>query len=327
MYGYTVFHPKIAQNLIKNVRGSRVSNTYIFEGVKGMYKTETARLFANALVCRNISAAPCGECHPCIEARAMTNPDIKLVTHDTGADGKPKKTIGIDTAREICADAALKPAGIRKVYIIPDGENMTVEAQNALLKTLEEPPAYAVFIIIVPSASVLLPTIISRSEVISFNQVSAEIIRKYIEEKYPDKRESAGFITKYCAGVPGIADKTAVDEDFENMRSGSLMMLTALVSQDPSDAFKVQKYIEENKDSAGDIVDMWIMFLRDISVIQCGEPEAVINSDRLETLRGISSKIEPARCMNAVKRLVECKEMMSKSVKLSAAVLRCALLI
>lgn len=328
MYGYTTFHPQIAKSLVDSVRNGAASHSYIFEGAPGMYKTETARLFANALVCRSTGIAPCGSCHSCTEAKLNSCPDIVFVEHAKGADGKPKKTIGVDEARDLSADALKKPyESPRKVYIIPDGENLTVEAQNALLKILEEPPEYAVFIIIIPASSMLLQTIISRSAVVSFNAVNADIIHDYIIKKYPQKKDSAEFLTKYCEGVPGIADKLAADEEFYDLRGKALSVMKYLSSTNPQDAFKVQEFITENKDKAKDIYNIWLSFLRDISVIHCKNTEAVINSDKLDSLKSLCHRIDLKRCIKGAELIVESEEMLSRSVKLSAAALRLALLI
>lgn len=327
MYGYTTFHTKIASTLTDNARSGNISHAYIFEGAKGMYKTETARLFANAIICENRQIAPCGECHACREAAAKTSPDIIFTEHDKGADGKPKKTIGVEAARRLCDDAAKKPYNSsKKIYIIPDGENMTAEAQNALLKTFEEPPEYVVIIIIVPSASLLLPTIVSRASVISFNQVPSDIIRRYITEKYPEKKDMADFLVRYCEGIPGNVDKIVLDEEFENLRNSALTALPQLISSNIQDAFKVQKYAEENKDKIKDIVDIWISFLRDVAVIHCGASDKIINSDREQTLRGMCSKIDLLNCVEGIHLLTQSEEMLSRSVKASAVILRCALL-
>ncbi|MDO5398676.1 MAG: DNA polymerase III subunit delta' C-terminal domain-containing protein [bacterium] len=328
MYGYTTFHPRIAQSLIDSVRNGTSSHAYIFEGAPGMYKTETARLFANALVCQNSGTAPCGSCHSCTQAKLSSCPDIIFAEHSKGADGKPKKSIGVDEARSISADALKKPYGSpRKVYIIPDGENLTPEAQNALLKTLEEPPEYAVFIIIIPAASMLLQTIVSRSAVVSFNAVSADIIYNHIIKKYPQKKDSAAFLTKYCEGIPGTADKLAADEEFDDLRNKALSVMKSLSSTNPRDAFKVQEFISNNKDKAKDIYDMWLSFLRDISIIHCGNTEAVINSDKLDALKSLCQQIDLKRCIKGAELIVESEEMLARSVKLSAAALRLALLL
>jgi len=328
MYGYKTFHPNLAQSLIDSVRAGTSSHAYIFEGSKGMYKTETARLFANALVCAHPNTAPCGECAACRQAKAGSCPDIIFVEHDKGKDGKHKKKIGVDAARETNADALKKPfAAPRKVYIIPDGENLTPEAQNALLKTLEEPPEYVVFMIIIPSASQLLQTIISRSTVITFNAVPADKIYDHIVEKYPEKRDRAAFITAYSDGVPGAADSLAADDSFDELRGKCLFMLERLLSNDAEDAFKIEDFVGENSDRINEICDIWISLLRDISVLHCGKTEAVINSDKLDALRQLMPKADLKRCVRGVELLVESEEMLSKSVKAGAVMLRCALMI
>ena len=328
MYGYKTFHPKLAQSLIDSVRSDTASHAYIFEGSKGMYKTETARLFANALVCAHQSTAPCGECASCRQAMAKSCPDIIIVEHDKGKDGKPKKKIGVAAARETNADALIKPfAALRKVYIVPDGENLTTEAQNALLKTLEEPPEYVVFIIIIPSASQLLQTIISRSTVITFNAVAADTIYDHIIEKYPEKRDRAAFITAYSDGVPGAADALAADDSFDELRGKCLFMIERLLSKDAADAFKIEDFVSENADRVNEICDIWISLLRDISVLHCGRREAVINSDKIDALRALMPKADLKRCIRGAELLVESEEMLSKSVKANAVMLRCALMI
>ncbi len=328
MYNYTTFHEKTMQTLINSVRTSSASHAYIFEGVEGMYKLENARLFANALVCENTLSSPCGKCHACTEALSQTNPDIIFVEHDKGSDGKPKKTIGVEAARNVAADAVKTPYGKRKkVYIIPDGENLTIEAQNALLKTLEEPPEYVVFIIIIPSASMLLQTIISRSAIVSFNPVSADRIKQYIAEKYPDDVPRADFLARYCEGVPGTVDKIIADEAFEELRTKTLDELANLISTNPADAFKIQDFIKDNADKVSEITDMWLSFLRDIAIIHCHGDEMLINSDKADRLRALSRNIDLARCVKGAELLVESKNMLARSVKNTAVLLRCALLL
>lgn len=328
MYGYTIFHEKVIQPLIDSVRNGTASHTYIFEGAKGMYKEESAKLFANTLICQRPNSAPCGECPACVQARLNSCPDIILVQHDLDSNGKPKKTIGVEAVRALVADVQKKPFESKnKVYIIPDGENLTVEAQNALLKTLEEPPEYAVFIIIIPSENMLLPTIVSRSATVSFNAVTSESIYNYVMKKYPQKADIADFIAKYSEGVPGTADSLASDDEFMDLRNRTLAMMEPLISHSSNDAFKIRDFIEENKDKTKQILDIWLSFIRDISVIQCGNLDGVINSDKTERLRQLCPRMDLKRCIHAAELIVQSEEMLARYVKSSAVALRLALLI
>ena len=326
MYGYTVFHDKIINTLISGVHNGTASHAYIFEGPAGMYKHEAARLFANALVCEHPQSSPCGECRSCVEARAGTNPDIITVEHDKGADGKPKKSIGAESARKTVNSTYIKPFNSkRKIYIIPDAENMTVEAQNTFLKTLEEPPEYVVFIIIVPSAENLLQTVVSRSEVISFTPVSAEKIKDYIKDRYPQETDRLEFLSRASGGIPGEADKIIADKDFERLRAEALQYLPKLLSGKISCAFEIEDFSVKNAERINEIIDIWISYIRDLIALHYRADDAIINSDKSDALRKLCHEIDTKKYMDAVKRLVESKNMLQKSVKLSAVMLRCAL--
>ena len=198
---------------------------------------------------QNTGVAPCGSCQNCVESKADTNPDIIYVRPK--AD---KKSIGAKDMRKLEEDVAVKPFNSKhKVYIFEDASLLTEEAQNTFLKTFEEPPEYAVFILITENSTSLLQTILSRFTLVHFPSVSDAIMENYISEKYPKEQERLPFLIKYCAGVPGVADNIINDENFETVRTSSLKKLFSVLSTDRSSAFVVQKYLDENKDKAENI--------------------------------------------------------------------------
>lgn len=321
MYGYTTFHDDLLKNLISSAKNEAVSHAYIFEGLRGLYKHESARLFAAALTCENRSVAPCGTCEACIQAKAGTNPDIIYVKKPSD-----RKTIGVEPIRALNDDVAIRPFYARKkVYIINEGDILTPEAQNAFLKTLEEPPRYAVFIIIVENSSILLETVLSRSVLIHFPPVSDSLVENYIRKKYPEQSERAPLLAKYCEGVPGTADDIISDESFEELRGAALEKLPALLSKNKLSSYIIQKFLEGNKENAEKIFDLWISYLRDAVVIQCGASEHIINSDKADSLRLITEKCEPRLTVKAIDELLEAKEMLRRFVNLKAVSLRLAL--
>ncbi len=321
MYGYTTFHEGLMNNLIKSVRSGTSSHAYIFEGDAGLGIFSSSKLFAAALTCANKASAPCGSCPSCIQAGADTNPDIIYVEKP-----KDRKTIGIEPVRAVNSDAAIRPfSSARKVYIIKEGDALTPEAQNALLKTLEEPPEYAVFIIIVENSSALLPTVLSRSTLIHFPPVSDALIAKYVTEKYPDRLNRLPFLKKYCEGIPGAVDKIIADENFEPLRAASLDKLPKLLSRERIDAYEIQRFLDENKDDAEEIIDFWISYLRDMLALQLDADHGVINVDKINSLRALSGKYDPKLAVIAVNELITAKKMMSRFVNLKALSLRTAL--
>lgn len=321
MYGYKTFHEELMNNLIENARNGNASHAYIFEGAKGLFKHESARLFAAALTCLSQKNAPCGVCSSCNEAIANSNPDIIYVEKP-----KDKTRITVDTIRKINEDAVIKPFNSpKKVYIINDGDLLTDEAQNAFLKTFEEPPEYAVFIIIVESSAKLLQTILSRAVTVSFTQVPNKVIETMLLENYPQERERIPFIVNFSEGIPGKAEEIINNPHFEEMRSEAIDMLKYLLSPNKNDAFKTEEFIDKNKDEAETLFDFWISYLRDIIVLQCSAFDMAINTDKLSALKKYSEMYDERKIASAIDALIEGKKMMDRYVKAGASALHCAL--
>lgn len=312
MYGYEVFHEELIKNLIESVHDGKSSHAYIFEGEKGLGTLEAARLFAAALTCSNTSISPCGTCQTCVESKADTNPDIIYVRPQ-----KDKKSIGADDMRALSDDVAIKPFNsARKVYIIEDGALLTEPAQNTFLKTFEEPPEYAVFIMLIENLSTLLDTILSRFTLVHFPVLSEERIRKYITEKYPAEKERLPFLLKYCGGIPETVDAVVNDSEFESLRDISLEKIFALASRDKRDAFAIQKFLEEKKENVNQILDFWLSFVRDTVLIQLGARDKIMNVDKKDILKDFSSKTNPEIVLMLYDRLVTAQKMIKRYVNI-----------
>lgn len=321
MYGYEIFHDNLMQSLINTVREGTCSHAYIFEGEKGLGTYDAARLFAAALTCQNTEIAPCTSCPSCVEAKADTNPDIIYIRPD-----KDKKSIGTDNMRKVEEDAAMKPfAARRKIYIIEDGSLLTEPAQNVFLKTLEEPPEYAAFIIVTENADTLLQTIRSRAVIVHFPNASDAEVREYILKKYPKVQERLDFLVKYCAGVPLKADSVIEDSDFETLRSNSLSSLDFLLSDNVKRALEIQNFTDENKDNFSRVLDFWLSFLRDILLLQTGARENLINVDKRDELRAAASKINPEKIVKIMDKVVTAQKMAARYVNIKAVSLWLAL--
>ncbi|MDE7299609.1 MAG: AAA family ATPase, partial [Lachnospiraceae bacterium] len=147
----------VTEHLKNAIRLNKVSHAYIFCGEDGIGKNFIADIFAAALQCNEYSGEPCCQCKSCRQAEGGNHPDIIRVLHE-------KATLGVDDIRtQLNNDIAVKPySGRYKIYIIDEAEKMTEAAQNALLKTIEEPPEYAVILLLTNNIDAFLPTILSR---------------------------------------------------------------------------------------------------------------------------------------------------------------------
>lgn len=323
MHGYKTFHEDIMNELINSVKNGMSSNAYIFEGPRGLFKHENARLFAAALTCLSDGDIPCGMCRSCVEAAANSNPDIIYVNRP-----KDKKSISVDTIRGVNEDALIKPfSSPRKVYIINEGDLLTAQAQNAFLKTFEEPPEFAVFIIVAETAASLLPTVISRAVTVSFPIVPSKKIEEILLRDYPGERERIPFLVNYCGGIPGRAEEIINDPGFEALRGEALSVLAKFMTGGAPAAFEAEEFVEKNKENADEVFSFWISYLRDILVLQCGAFERAVNTDKLSELRAVSSRFDEKKTVRAAELMIESREMLGRHVKASAAALRAALLI
>lgn len=311
MYGYEVFHKDIVTELINSVHNGECSQAYLFTGPEGVGRHEAARLFANALVCTNVKSAPCSSCGACIGAKNNTNPDIVYIKPEE------RKTITAEQARKIVRDAYVKPfESTKKVYIVENGALLNEFAQNCLLKILEEPPEYAVFIIVAESESVLLQTVLSRCTHIRFPSVKKEIMKEYIEKHYPDEVGRSELLIELSGGVPGAVDSILSDPDFNELRIESFKMLSPLMSSHKISAYKICDFLEDNKDKAEKIIDFWQGFLRDVMLIKNGSDRMIMNVDLQEQLKNIALRMPDNFPIIALEQTIKAKSMLRKFVNL-----------
>ena len=189
MFENILGNEKIKQELVKTVSLNINSHSYLFLGTAGIGKKIIAKEFAKMLLCdenalnkdftdTERTGQYCNKCKSCIEFSSGNNPDFFLIEPDGNS-------IKIEQVREMQRKIIEEPIiSTRKVYIIDDCDKMTKEAQNALLKTLEEPPKFVVIILIGSNENSFLTTIKSRCNIIRFNNVSDDEIKIYLQEKY-----------------------------------------------------------------------------------------------------------------------------------------------
>ena len=201
-----------------------LSHAYILSGPAGSGKRTLAGLLAAALVCdRRGGALPCLSCAGCRKAEGGIHPDIVRV----GDDGKD---ISVAQVRALRADAYIRPnEAERKVYILENAQTMNASAQNAMLKLLEEGPAYAAFLLLTDNAAALLPTVRSRCEHLPLSPVTQREAELWLDEHYPDQPQAArqaaadrceGLLGRAAAELEGQAagDTQALDGALELVR-------------------------------------------------------------------------------------------------------------
>ncbi len=265
-------HEQLIDHLKAALIHDRVSHAYILEGEEKSGKMMIARAFAQSLECEAGGEEACGECVSCKQMASGNHPDVKFVSHEKTA------AISVDDIRtQINADVAVRPyAGRYKIYIVDEAEKMNEQAQNALLKTIEEPPAYGIILLLTSNLSRLLPTILSRCTVLHLKPVSDEKIIGLLTTKYqiPDYR--AKTCAAFAKGNVGQAISMAASDDFSELLQRVLHMAKTIDEREVYEISTWAKEISADKETPFRIIDMLLTWYRDVLVMKASKDEALV---------------------------------------------------
>lgn len=252
-------HEQVIEHMQNAIKYKKVSHAYILNGEEGTGKKLLANVFAKALQCQAGESDSCGTCTSCLQVDSGNHPDIKYVTHE-------KASIGVDDIRgQINSDMGIKPYSSQyKIYIIDDASKMTEQAQNALLKTIEEPPAYGIIILLTDNLNQLLPTILSRCVTLNLKPIRTEMVKNYLmnEHKIPDYM--AELSASFSQGNIGKAIKYASSEEFLKIKEEVLHLLRHIEEMEFYEIIDAIKNISINKLEINDYLDLIILWYRDI---------------------------------------------------------------
>ncbi|AMJ42249.1 DNA polymerase III subunit delta' [Anaerotignum propionicum] len=245
---------RLLSHLRMAVKNQKTSHAYLFIGGSGSGKKMIANTFAKYLLCATNQDEPCDTCESCRVFESGNHPDVIYVTSQ-------KKTLGVDEIRgQILETVDIKPYHYnKKIYIIQHAHTMTVQAQNALLKTLEEPPEYVVFLLLAEKTEAFLPTVLSRMVTLKISPLSEEEIHRYLVGKKLVAPEEGGFFAAYAQGRIGHALELIEDTAFRQMREDILTQMSQLQSMRLSEALLLAKEWEIFKNDTRflDIIALW----------------------------------------------------------------------
>ena len=244
----------VVEQLRRSAASGRSSHAYLFRGGAGAGKRLIANTLAKALQCEG-EKRPCDSCKSCHAFNHGNHPDVIYFQ-----PLKNGKTYTIEDVREQLLETVdLKPFQYeKKIYIIEKADTLNIQSQNALLKTLEEPPAHAVFLLLAERAEAFLPTILSRVVVMKIRPLSAETIADYLMQA-GHLAEESHILSAYAQGRIGQALELVEDEGFREMRQDILGKLEVLPSMSEGDAYLLAKDLEGYKNDLRflDIMELW----------------------------------------------------------------------
>ena len=271
----------IIKHLKAAINTGKISHSYIFHGEEGMGKKTFATLFAKTLQCSKKDVKPCNVCKSCVQSDSRNHPDILWITHE-------KVSIGVDDIRtQVNADIQIMPyQSPYKIYIIDRADKMTESAQNALLKTIEEPPKYGIIILLASSTQQLLPTILSRCVVLSLKLIQKPLIKEYLMTHYSIPDYKADMAASFSGGNIGKAIRYATSEEFEKKKEDILHILRYIDEMELHEIISGIKTISENKSAIDDYIDIMLLWFRDVLMLKAtNDLNLLLFKDEFQTIK------------------------------------------
>ena len=310
-----VGHEQIIRQLQNGIRQKKVSHAYLFCGETGSGKRLMADAFAKTLLCEAGGIEACGTCKSCKQAESGNQPDLRAVVRE-------KASLGVSEIREqVTSDAQIKPySSAYKVYIIDEADKLTEEAQNALLKTIEEPPEYAVFLLLATKREALLPTVLSRCVTISFYPVETGKIRKFLMEKRKLPDYVAQNAAAFSGGLIGRAILFAESEDFFNLRQDVLTLVKNIDAFTMAEITEQVKKFAAQKEILSDALNMMALWYRDVLLYKATRNvNFLLYSDESEAIMARAEKQSYEKLQGVVDRMEQLKQRLKANVNTEMA--------
>ena len=308
----------IKKHLQTAIKTGNLSHAYIINGEYGSGRQTIASALAKTIQCQSKTddTDACGVCTSCKQAESHNHPDIKYITHD-------KTSISVNDIREqLNNDISIKPYSSEyKIYIIPDANKMTEQAQNALVKTIEEPPVYAIIILLTENCDSLLPTIRSRCVTLTMNPVEKDKICTYLENKFQLEPEQAQIAANYCQGNIGKAIRFASSSDFIEMKNQVLKLLKNLDSMDIASIIDTIKEFSTHKNDINDYLDLMLLWYRDVLMFKVTkDANLLLYSDEYSAISEQATKRDYENIENIIAAIDKAKVRLKANVNFDVTI-------
>ena len=291
---------KLISHFANSVKEDTLRQCYIIKGEEGVGKKTVCRQIARYLMCEEGTA--CGKCNGCLSTIEGAHPDCTIISNED------KKVIAVDKLRAMKKEVYTKPAKSRyRLFIIENAHLMDAPGQNAILKIIEEPPSYAVFIFICDNLGTILPTIISRSHILELEKWSQEDLRKAM----PLEKDRE-YMYSYSMGSIGALKSLSTDEDFASLRDGVIKTFVDMLTLGEASLYDAIDFWNENAQQRNKLTEILILFLRDVILCKASLPRLMANTDKLKEIQTVSDKTTMKKSYEMLKLANDAPRMMGK---------------
>ena len=304
-------HEWAVDMLQKHIVHGSTRHAYLFSGPPGLGRRTLALRFAQALNCPTPIQAgiPCGVCRDCKQIESMKQADLTIVQSD--AEGSILK---VDQIREARKTLILKPYMSKyRVALFLRFHEANDNAANALLKTLEEAPSYAVLILTTDSPEQLLPTILSRCEVLRLRPSPIEQVQRELEERGLENSR-ARLIAHISGGRMGYAIRLIENDTLLERREERLNDLLALLPASRVEKFAYADKLSKDKDSMRQTITFWLSYWRDVLLRTAQAQTPLVNVDRNVEIEDLAERMDLSSARNVVGGLENALEKLERNV-------------
>ena len=316
-----VGHEHSIDILRRTLLAQQVRHAYLLIGPPRIGKSLLAQRFAQTLLCTGGSDAhvappdPCNTCLSCRKVLHGNHPDVHVVTREPG-----KQFIVIEQIRALQSDSARRTLeGRRNIFIILNAHEMNAQAANCLLKTLEEPEPDVILILTVPDASLLLPTILSRVQQIPMQLLTASQIKRALTEQWQVEAGEADVVAALAAGRMGWAVQAVEDEEMLEERAAQLEFLAQLPTMNKVQRFDLAQKLSTDGEKARAILDLWLLWWRDMLLAANGCLDLTVNVDLRSTLQTQATKFGSSQSEHMVRSILQTMESIAQNVNVRVA--------
>lgn len=316
-----VGHEHTIDILRRTLAAQQVRHAYLFTGPQRIGKSLLARRLAQTLLCTggpNPQIAPQEPCNQCLSCRKVlhgNHPDIHIITK-----AEDKQFILIEQVRALQSDAARRTLeGRRNIFIIENAQDMNVQAANCILKTLEEPEADVVLLLTVPDAGLLLPTILSRVQLLSMQLLTAAQIKNALIECWETEPDEASLIASLSAGRLGWAVQAVEDDDLLDERKAQLELLTKLPTITKVQRFDFVQRLGTDGEKVRHMLELWLLWWRDMVLAANGCLDLTVNADMRDLLKAQSIKIGTIEAERMVRAILQTQTALEQNVNARVA--------
>jgi DNA polymerase-3 subunit delta' len=319
MSGRLLGYPQIVNMLQREVEQDSLSHAYLVLGPQGVGKMTLALDLARSLNCEG-SQRPCGECLPCQKTEAGSHPDVQVMGLLPGEkEGeRARKEISIDQVRALQHDVSLHPYwGRYRVFIVEGAERLSAEAANCFLKTLEEPPAQAVIILLAEEERALPATVVSRCRRIELRPLPLSYVQEVLLQRgaTPEQAQLLSRLSRGCLGLalaslesPALLEtrQRALESLQEVLDAGLLLRLQR--------AQQLAALYQRNRGTLVETLRFWLGWWRDLLLLKAGCRQLVVNADWEASLSQWGARLGLEQGRHCIERLLSTLELLERNV-------------